>query len=130
MLAAVEQPVVETRIWCDASVDPVANLAFGAYMVKGMKRPVVVKLKEKRSFDAEVEIMTKAALRFPHGSIVMTDLQHLQQGLAKWNYHLLARFKEVVSSRNCLVEYCKPEHRPTIYAMCHRAAYGRLQMER
>lgn len=118
------------RIWCDASVDADRGVAFGAYMAIGMDKPVVVKLKSTRSFDAEVEIMTKAILKFPDHSIVMTDLQHLQQGLKRWNYHLLARFKQIVSSKHVTVRYCPPEHRPGAYRMCHQAAIARVRKKR
>ena len=110
------------RIWCDASVDPDRSVAFGAYMAVGMQEPLVVKLKSLRAFDAEVEMMTRALMKFPDGSIVMTDLRDLENGLRNWNYHTLARFKQVLSTKHARVEYCPRERRPKMYKMCHRAA--------
>lgn len=118
------------RIWCDASVDPDRGIAFGAYMAVGMLEPVVVKLKTTRAFDAEVEIMTRALMEFPDGSIVMTDLRDLERGLRRWNYHTLARFKQLVATKHASVEYCPREQRSKLYKMCHRAAIDRLRKKR
>ena len=115
------------RIWCDASVDPDRGIAFGAYMAVGMLEPVVVKLKETRAFDAEVEIMTRALMKFPDGSIVMTDLRDLENGLRRWNYHTLARFKQLVSTKHAKVEYCPRDRRSKLYRLCHRAAIWRVR---
>lgn len=118
-------------LWTDASVDPVARLAFGAYMTHGMKRPVVIRLKSKHeSIDAEIEIMTRALLRCADYTVVMTDLQHLSNILQNWNYYVIRNFKEVLKQKHATVEYCPPEHRPHLYHCCHRAALGRLRMER
>ena len=117
--------------WTDASVDPIARLAFGAYMTHGMKRPVVLSLKNRHeSIDAEIEIMTRALLRCADYTVVMTDLQHLPNIIEKWNYHVIRQFKETLELKRATVEYCPPEHRPYLYHSCHRAAIGRLRMER
>jgi hypothetical protein len=128
--AIITRPL-RLHVWCDASVDVDNRLAFGAFMMRGMKKPTVVKLKaNKRSVDAEIETMTKALRAAPENCVLMTDLQDLDFTLKRWNYHEVQMLREAIAAKNAEVRYIEREFRSDMYRACHAAAIRRLRLAR
>jgi len=107
-------------VWCDASFCSVGSLSVGAISIDG--QPVqLVRFFAGSSVQAEVLTLLFAALFAPHGSLIYSDLRDVTNIIRK-KHCVYVMLTKVLTARQHILRYCKPNLRAAVYEECHLSA--------